>query len=104
MYEYACQRDAGITYIGETKRHLITRASEHLSGQNTSHKSEIKSHIGNCIKCKGSSINLESFKVLKRCRNSFDVVIHEALLIKRLSPKLNKQLFNAGSLYTLKVF
>ena len=103
VYEFSCQRDAGITYIGETKRNLITRVGEHLSVQG-SNKTEIKTHIPKCRQCSGSDLNCESFKILKRCSNSFDVVIQEALLIKRFNPKLNKQLFNNGSGYTLKVF
>ena len=30
MYKCTCQRDAGISYLGKTKRHLTTRIEEHL--------------------------------------------------------------------------
>ena len=104
VYEFTCQRDADITYIGKTKRHLITRAQEHLALQESSQKSEVKTHILSCSTCKGGSLNVDKFRVKKRCVNSFAVLIHEALLITRFSPKLNKQLFTKGSFYTLKVF
>ena len=104
VYEFSCSSDAGLTYIGKTKRNLITRVGEHLSSREKSHKSEVKSHIPKCHSCRSADLNLDSFKVIKRAKSSFDVLIHEALLIKRKSPKLNKQLYQKGSIYTLKVF
>ena len=104
VYKFTCQQDADVSYIGETKRHLITRVKEHLALNNFTNKSQIKSHLrSNCNECKLNS-SIDSFKVLKRCRSHFDVVIHEALIIRRYNPQLNKQLFNNGSLYTLRIF
>ena len=104
VYKFTCRQDADVSYIGETKRHLITRVKEHLALNNFTNKSQIKSHLrSNCNECKLNS-SIDSFKVLKRCRSHFDVVIHEALIIRRNNPQLNKQLFNNGSLYTLRIF
>ena len=103
VYQFKCQHDAEVSYIGETKRHLITRVKEHLAVNNSSMKSEVKSHVLNCDSCM-SGASIKSFKVLKKSRSNFENVIYEALNIRRLSPTLNKKLFNRGSLFTLKVF
>ena len=42
VYKYTCLCDTNITYIGETKRHLAVRSSEHLLYEEKHHKSEIK--------------------------------------------------------------
>ena len=39
VYKFKCQNDSGISYIGETKRHLMTRVKEHLEINKTT-KSE----------------------------------------------------------------
>ena len=49
VYQFKCQRDAEVSYIGETKRHLITRAKEHLAVYNSNMKSEVKFHVLNCM-------------------------------------------------------
>ena len=36
---------------------------------------------------------MKSFKILKKCVTEYDAKIQEALLIKKLNPKLNKQLY-----------
>ena len=42
---------------------------------------------------------------MRKCRNDYyDCQINEALLIRKHKPKLNKQLFNSGASYLLKVF
>ena len=104
VYKFSCQRDATVTYIGKTKRHLITRVNEHLTLQDNSQKSEVKSHLLECASCRDGGTGMESFEIVKKCQNSFDVIIHEALSIKRHNPKLNKQLFKSGSFYTCKIY
>ena len=103
VYTFSCQRDAGLSYIGKTKRHLTTRVKEHLALADSS-KSEIKSHILQCGPCRTGQLGMDSFNVVKRCQNSYDVLIHEALSIKKHNPKLNKQLFKNGSFYTCKIY
>ena len=103
-HKFTCQRDADVSYIGVTKRHLITRVKEHLALNNFTSKSQVKSHLRyKCDECKMNS-SLDSFKVLKRCRTHFDVLIHEALLVRLYNPQLKKQLFNNGCLFTLRIF
>ena len=51
VYKFSCLHDVDCSYIGQTKRHLMTRVNEHvvLSG---SSKSEIKTHIKKCPICR----------------------------------------------------
>ena len=47
---------------------------------------------------------MESFKVLKKCVTKYDTKIQEALLIKKLNPKLNKQIYAKGASFSLSIF
>ena len=71
---------------------------------NQSEKSAIKDHILDCVKSSNSSHSLASFKILQNCNNEYDTKVHEALLIKKFKPKLNRQLYANGCLFLLKVF
>ena len=104
VYKFSCLRDADRSYIGQTKRHLVTRVSEHVELHKADPKSEIKSHIYNCAACHSCFLGVDNFEILKRCRNNYDTKICEALRIKQFKPKLNKQLLTKGSSYFLKVF
>ena len=102
VYKFSCLRDADRSYIGQTKRHLVTRVNEHVAL--SSSKSEIKSHIRNCPICYKKKFNVDNFQILKKCKNSFNTCISEALFIRKFRPKLNKQLMTNGASYFLKVF
>ena len=102
VYKYTCLCDTNITYIGETKRHLVIRCLEHLSFDKKDPKSEIKTHLLNCDICKNSS--LDNFDIIQKCNSERETKINEAMSILRYNPCLNKNLFNKGSLYTLKVY
>ena len=105
VYQFSCLQDAGTTYIGQTKRHMLTRVNEHLSlHKPNSQQSEIKTHIYGCPTCHNKFLNFENFKIVKKCRTSYEARIIEALKIKKLRPKLNKQLVTKGVSYLLKVF
>ena len=41
IHQSKCQRDAEVSYIGETKRRLMTRVKEHLAINNSSMKSDL---------------------------------------------------------------
>ena len=99
VYKFCCSVDPNITYIGKTCRHLLARVGEHLSGD----KSAISSHLLNCSHCSNTA-NINNFKVLKSCCNTFDLDIAEAILIKKHKPFLNKQLFKSGASYSLILF
>ena len=102
VYKFTCLCDANLSYIGKTKRHLITRAAEHLDPKKDT-KSEVKTHLESCRVCQGANPETD-FKILKSCRSDFEARVQEAFLIKKHNPPLNKQLFNKGSLFTIKIF
>ena len=85
VYNFKCdQCDAG--YVGYTRGHLFTRVDGHKSKTSSVRKPHDNRHAGsipddlrNC------------FKVLKKCKNKFDCLINEILLIKQLRPCLNVQ-------------
>ena len=81
---------------------MSVRGLEHLEFKNELPKSEIKNHMIQCVICK--QCNLDSFDILKNCKTDLESKIFEAIYIKKEMPKLNKNLFNSGSLYTLKVY
>ena len=90
VYTFTCQNYSGISYIGETKRHFMTRVKENLEINKTT-KSEVKTLIKSCF------YSREHAKF-----DSFQVIIH--LFMRRHNPKLNKKLFQKGNLFTLKIF
>lgn len=102
VYKYTCLCDTNITYIGKTKRHMAVRILEHLKFEDVKPESEIKSHLGSCNVCKSSS--LDNFEILQKCKTDHEAKINEAMFILKQNPRLNKNLFNKGSLYTLKVY
>ena len=99
VYEYKCSYDKSIQYIGFTSRPLVERIKEHLKG-----KTAVSDHISNCNVCKNEKITVNNFGILKECRNKFETLISEALLIKRYNPILNKQLTKPGITHTLRIF
>ena len=68
-----------------------------------SSKSEVKTHINRCNHCRRHAA-YDSFEVIKKCQNNFSALIHEALIIRHKDPTLNKQLYQKGSSFTLKIF
>ena len=88
-----------------SSRHLGTRAREHLNLADINAKSAIKNHLYDCDKCSSIKHSVESFKILKKCvTDEYDTKIQEALLIKKLNPKLNKQLYAKGASFLLSIF
>ena len=100
-----CPCDAGLTYMGKSTRHLLTRAKEHLN-LGSSVKSKIKEHISECNLCNKNDTDslIHCFIVIKKCSSDYDCKIHEALIIKKQQPKLNKQLYENGSYFLLQLF
>jgi len=47
---------------------------------------------------------MDSFIILRTCPLEYDTKIQEALLIKKLNPNLNKQLYAIGALFLLSIF
>ena len=59
VYKYTCQRDADISYLGETNHHIGTRGEEHLGTGRSKALSAVGSHI---LKCKGTDGCLNALK------------------------------------------
>ena len=70
VYEFTCQNDSRITYIGETKRHLMTRLGEHLSLSKDYQNSIVKSHVKKCPKCVLNT-RFDSFSIVKKFFKNF---------------------------------
>ena len=76
-------------------RHLSTRARKHLDF-NSQVSSAIKHHIMCCNVYSSVKLNLNSFKIIKKCKLEFHTKIHEAVFIKKCNPGLN-QVYANGS-------
>ena len=59
-----------------------------MAGQHEN--SAIKQHILSGTFCSNMRRDLNSFEVLKQCKSYFQAKIHEALLITKHRPSLNK--------------
>ena len=103
IYQYDCVANAQISYIGYTKRHMVTRTAEHIVPA-LAKKSHVFAHIKNCDSCKGSQLSVHDFKVLQHCVDETECKIAEAFAIKKCRPVINKQLFAQGTSLTLKVW
>ena len=102
VYQFSCACDAHLSYIGMSSRHLSTRAKEHLNLADK-RKSAIKDHLYSCDIC-SNNLDMDSFTVLKKCNSEYETKIHEALLIKKQGPKLNKQVYASGASFLLDIF
>ena len=102
VYRFTCLCDTNLTYIGKSKRHLVVRGMEHLDYNKEKPEGEIKTHIKACDICKNCT--MDNFEIIKKSRTDQVTKINEALYIKRETPRLNKNLFNSGSFYTLKIY
>jgi len=97
VYKFSCSRDAKISYIDMTTRHLGIRVYEYLHHKTL--KSNIKDHIDSCDTCKEKNLDINSFKVIHSCKTEYETRIQKALLIKKHNPQLNTQVYANGSSY-----
>ena len=93
VYRFKCLRDADISYIGKTERHLVSRVAEHL-----------RTHLSKCSTCLNGNLSVQNFEILKTARGALELGIQEALLIRKHQPKINKQMFANGASHQLKAF
>ena len=54
--------------------------------------------------CSDVQHGLKSFTVIKKCQSEFHTKMHEALLIKKDTHKLNRQLYAKETFFLLQVF
>jgi len=69
----------------------------YLAMENVSRKSIIKDHVLECIVYDNSDSFLKQIQFLKCVNLEYDTNTHEALLIIKHIPRLNRQLFSKGS-------
>ena len=92
VYRYKCP-GCHASYYGKTTRNLVVRCREHLGINKAGQKIKSSSSaIGDHISESGHDASLENFEIISRTDNSFDLLIHESLLILRDRPTLNGQL------------
>ena len=101
VYRFKCLRDADISYIGKTERHLVSRVAEHLRPKGKTH---IRTHLSKCSTCLNGNLSVQNFEILKTARGALELGIQEALLIRKHQPKINKQMFANGASHQLKAF
>ena len=107
VYKYQCLEDPDNFYIGQTKRHIGVRAGEHLD-LSKSTWTAVANHISDCETCFSKhttgELTYKNFEIIRSGNSKYQIEILEALLIKRLSPKINRQLHSSGSSFLLKVY
>ena len=81
LYKFTCSNDSSITYLGETKRQLFKRISDH---KGTDKKSAVLQHLQDCIRCQNSDIS-KCFEIVQRCLAK-TICSTEALLIAKHCP------------------
>ena len=104
VYRFSCPRELDLTYIGKSARHLVIRAKKRWSLNSITRKNAVKEIILDCNNCVKSDDILKPFSILHSCSSDYDTKIHEALLIKKYKPKPNRQLYENGSSFLLKIF
>ena len=102
VYSFTC-RCCSASYVGQTTRHIHTRISEHLGVSPITGKkstSPTTSSIHSYISAFGHLASFDDFKIISSCSDSYELLIHESLLISKLKPSLNVQ----GSSIPLNLF
>ena len=84
-------------------RYLIARITKTF-GFNTMQRLANKDHILSCDICSNIQHYLKSFTIIRKCQLEFYTKIHKALLIKKLAPKLNRQVYAKGASFLLQAF
>ena len=64
----------------------------------------MKDHAYSCPDCIKNDLSVHNFTVLKKCNTEYEAKIQEAITIKKLNPKLNRQLYASGSSFLLNVY
>ena len=88
--------DCNATYIGKTKRHLITRIDEHKKGKGGDKNISVvyKHQTEN-----NHNIDFENVEILDVARSDYKLKLKEMLYIEKLKPSLNIQ--NQTNLFCL---
>ena len=101
-------RDSEMFYLGKTKIHFGTRVSEHLDLRSKKGQTEVSKHIQVCNEyltaVEEGKVDLDHFQIVQRARSDYEVQIREAFLIRKLKPEINKQMYQSGASYFVKIF
>ena len=92
VYRFNCSRDADVSYVGKTKRHLVTRVREHSKSA-----SAVCEHLEVCDVCRSEYSVEKNFRILDKGKNDFEITIKESLQIKNNRPPLSKKLMTQGT-------
>ena len=85
VYEFHCNKDScQATYVGYSQNRLITRAKQHKYSQ-----SKISQHYVNEHKTKPDQSIIDCFSILYKSNRKRNLLIAEALIIKREKPYIN---------------
>ena len=95
VYKSKCN-SCNAEYIGKTKRHYRTRTSEHiavspLTGKCVKNNSQTSAVHDHMLFCK-TVLCPEDFLILTKSSCNFKLEIQESILIKLLTPTLNKNI------------
>ena len=92
VYKFSCS-GCNATYYGKTNRNLLIHCNEHLAINRNGHEivSSSPSSIRDHIKQTGHTMSIGDFHIISKSSNSYDLLIHESLLIQRDRPSLNSQ-------------
>ena len=91
IYKYQCSC-CSASYVGLTRRHILTRWSEHMgvspyTGKHVAGQTgDVRSHM---LHCK-TKVALTDFQILERDNMHSNLRIKESLLIQKTKPSLNK--------------
>ena len=100
VYKFTCSSDSGITYLGETKRQLFKRVSDHKGNDKNS---AVLQHLQGCVHCQNSNVS-NCFEIVERCSPK-NICSTEALLIAKHCPSLNTQLGpSKGTVVSLSLY
>ena len=94
VYKYKCQC-CGALYVGQTRRHIHTRISEHMG---VSPKTENKLSVSQMSAVlthhhfSKHNISDSDFTILTSSNSKFDLEVRESLLISKFKPILNNNI------------
>ena len=107
MYQFTCQGDPELFYIGQTSKNIIARVEEHMAIA-ADKPTAVGQHINGCKCCmsalKKGELGFKSFEILHKCHSRLASEVKEAFSVRRKNPLLNTQLFQSGASVKLKIF
>ena len=92
LYQYTCDT-CNCIYIGETKRHFMVRAYEHLglsfrTGNSLSYNENSATAVCKHSHVLGHPSGLENFKIIGHASSKYHLLLKEALVIGILKPTI----------------